>query len=93
MPESAKIAPAEPEREVPISGIWLAVGVFVRAYLASVPKRRRKAFIDMADGMVAALEASLATVPIKRSARGRERDDAARELVAWYRSARPYLLA
>lgn len=93
MPESAKIAEPEADDPTPISGEWLAIGVAIRAHIQSIPKRRQKAFVEGMDKMFAALEASLAATPIKRSARGRARLEAAHAAVAWYRSARPFLLA
>lgn len=85
---------AEPAHDpTPISGEWLAIGIFVRAHVRSMPKARRKVFLRECDVMVEAFAQSLAATPIKRSARGRARLEAMHEAVAWYRAARPYLLA
>ncbi len=86
-------APEQARDDLPISGEWLAIGVAIRAHCQAIPSGQRKAFLRATDAMFDALEAGVAATPIRRSPRGLARLEATKEAVAWYRAARPFVLA
>lgn len=84
--------PEEPPK-APQSAELVLIILFVRAYLQSGSKRRRAAFMDMADKIAEVLERRVAATPIRRSRQQSDAEIAMREALAAYRSVRPMLLA